>query len=89
VFERFITRDLVICLQSQLGDTSFRFGDYKQIHSVAFVADLHRRKVVKLWHFRPHGRDRDLDFAVVGSDFLSFGCKAMQAFAIRLNHAHK
>jgi len=89
MFARLITSELIICLQSQLGDISFRLGNYNQIHSIAIVADLQRGELVEPWHFRPHGGDRDLDFAVVGSDLLSFGGKAMQPLAIRLGHADK
>jgi len=75
-------------------------GDYNQIRFSAIVAHTNSNRVfqhyrsvfVQIWQLRPRSGNRDLDFAIVRNDLLSFRPKA-QALAIQLDHpadhAHK
>ena len=56
MFARLITCELIICLQSQLGDISFRLGKYNQMHSIAFVADLQRGELFPAWERKQNAR---------------------------------
>ena len=68
--------------QSEIIEVSFGVGDHDQIHLFALVAHLQHCPFVELWQFGPRTGDRDLDFAIVRSDFLSLSGKPMQTLAI-------
>ena len=63
--------------QSQIGEVSFRVGDYDQIHLFALVADLERCLFIELWQFGPRTRYANAYFAMVRSDFLSLSGEAL------------
>ena len=72
----------MVFFESEIVEVSFRVGDHDQIHFFALVTDLQRCLLVQFGQFGPRTGDRDLDFAIVRSDFLSLSGKPMQTLAI-------